>query len=213
MIQTLIEGRHGHLDSKGTADSSYPWFGLATWKCCSLWTRSRGSINILAAFFGWLALAGFITLPATFTSLQRLQSTQAVQNNAAASTAVRSVQSIPLLVVGLVCVAIGVAGMAWLGSWWRRNYVWLLNRLYMPGILHASVGLLGTVTNIYGQQHGEWNVSATVAFTAELTLLVVSGTLFVLYDYWLLQKVKNEHDNQIGEPPRRRHGRASLPLC
>lgn len=153
--------------------------------------------NILASFFGWIMLAGFIVLPGTFTSLAKLGSNNAVKATPGASDVLNSVQSVPLLVVAAVCCGIGYLGNLWLSIRWRNNYVWLLNKLYLPGTLNALAGFISTLTNIYAQQNGSWNVSATVAVVVESVTLVAYLVLFILYNNWLLAKVKEEHYQEL----------------
>ncbi|KAH8881554.1 hypothetical protein GQ53DRAFT_615950, partial [Thozetella sp. PMI_491] len=151
--------------------------------------------NILAAFFGWLVLAGFITLPATFTSLGNADT---IRSSTSATAALNSVTSVPLLVLAAVCVFTGIAGMTWLSIRWHKNYIWLLNRLYMPGILNALVGLLSTLASVYGQQRGDWNFSAKAAVGTELTMLLLASGLFLVYNNWLLGKMKRRYERQMG---------------
>ncbi|OIW23690.1 hypothetical protein CONLIGDRAFT_547324, partial [Coniochaeta ligniaria NRRL 30616] len=153
--------------------------------------------NILADFFGWIMLAGFIVFPGTFTSLAKLQDSAAVQQTPGASDVLDTVQSLPLLVVAAVCCGIGYAGNLWLSVRWRLNYVWLINRLYMPGTLNALAGLVSTLTSIYSQHKGSWSVSAKVAVVVESVTLVFYLVLFLLYNSWLLEKVKQQHDQEF----------------
>jgi hypothetical protein len=87
--------------------------------------------NIMASFATWILLAGFIIFPGTFTTIQRLDNSQAVQGNAAASSVLDGFKNTPLLVVAGICCGIGAAGMIWLWWTWRTNYVWLLNKIFM----------------------------------------------------------------------------------
>jgi hypothetical protein len=87
--------------------------------------------NILASFFTWILLAGFIIFPATFTSIQRLDNSEAVQENAIAVSMLAGFKNTPLLVVAGICCGIGATGMAWLWWTWRMNYVWLLSKIFM----------------------------------------------------------------------------------
>jgi hypothetical protein len=87
--------------------------------------------NILAAFFTWILLAGFVIFPGTFTSLDSLSDSDAIKNNSAASEIFKSVKNVPLLVIAGICCGIGAGGMLWLWWTWRKNYVWLLNRIFL----------------------------------------------------------------------------------
>lgn len=153
--------------------------------------------NILASFFGWILLAGFVVFPGTFTSLQKLQNNAIVQQSEAATEILNTVQSLPLLVIAALCCVVGYAGNIWLSLRWKNNYVWLLNRLYMPGTLNALAGLISTLTNIYSQHGGAWSVTARIAVAVEVTSLLVYLGLFAGYNYLLLDRVKKQHHQQI----------------
>lgn len=114
--------------------------------------------NIYASLLSWCILAGFVVVPGTFTSIQELTDDPAVVANEAASTLLNSVKNVPLLVIAAVCCGIGVAGMMWLAWRWRQNYVWLLNRLFLPGLMNGLAGLISTLVTVYTQQHGDWSV-------------------------------------------------------
>jgi len=84
--------------------------------------------DILASLCTWLLLAGYVVLPGAFTSIRnsRVLSDEA---GAAGKAIVKAAQTWPVLLVASICCAIGVSGMAWLWYSWRRNYVWLLNKI------------------------------------------------------------------------------------
>lgn len=86
--------------------------------------------NILASFFTWILLAGFVIFPGTFTSLQSGKFDDKAKTESAQSI-LRSVKHVPLLVVAATACVIGAAGMVWLWWRWRRNYVWLVNRIFL----------------------------------------------------------------------------------
>lgn len=153
--------------------------------------------NILASFFGWILLAGFVVFPGTFAGLQKLPGNAVIQQNVAASDILDRVQSLPLLALAALCCGIGYLGSLWLSIRWRNNYVWLLNRLYMPGTLNALAGLISTLTSIYSQHGGTWSVTAKVAVSVESITFVFYLVLFLTYKTLLLNKVKEEHLEQM----------------
>ena len=76
--------------------------------------------NILASFFTWILLAGFVVFPGTFTSLR----------NAARSTAeavVLAELQKGLIVIAGICCGIGITGILRLWWQWRKDYEWLLD--------------------------------------------------------------------------------------
>ena len=84
--------------------------------------------NILASLCTWLLLAGYVVLPGAFTSIRNSQ-VLSEEAGAAGKAVVKAAQAWPVLLVASICCALGVAGMTWLWYRWRRNYVWLLNKI------------------------------------------------------------------------------------
>jgi hypothetical protein len=163
--------------------------------------------NILVAVFVWVLLAGFVVIPGSFTSAKRKQEGETVQipigggsggdgSGGGAKLALTPANT-AAMVVGFVCIVAGTFGSAWLALRWRRNYIWLLNKLYMPLILNALAGLLAAVTNVYTQQAGEWSTQAIVTAVTEASILVVNVLLFFVYNWWLLQRVRSDHEEAV----------------
>ncbi|KAL5321950.1 hypothetical protein ACEPPN_009915 [Leptodophora sp. 'Broadleaf-Isolate-01'] len=153
--------------------------------------------NILASFFTWILLAGFVLFPGTFTSLQSLEDKPEVSSSETASAILKTVKNIPLLVIAGSCCGIGALGMIWLWMKWRANYVWLLNRIFLPGCLNSLAGLISSLINVYTQQDGAWSVTAKVTAIATGSCMVVTGVLFGLYNFWILEKVKRRHGREM----------------
>ena len=84
--------------------------------------------SVLAGVFAWITLAGFITLPNTFTSLG---SSNALQNYKGGKIVQDTVRNLPLLPVAGVLCFLGVLGTCWLWKKWRGNYIWLIGHLFM----------------------------------------------------------------------------------
>ncbi|KAK3214373.1 hypothetical protein GRF29_28g2857456 [Pseudopithomyces chartarum] len=82
--------------------------------------------NILASFFTWILLAGYIVFPATFNKLNDKDLDEKA-NNALKAHALATVRNVPLLYVAAFACGIGVLGCIWL--WWkhRGNYVIMLS--------------------------------------------------------------------------------------
>ncbi|KAF5125134.1 hypothetical protein E5D57_009820 [Metarhizium anisopliae] len=151
--------------------------------------------NALAAFFVWLLLAGFLFFPGTFTSIRK-----SVENNhsnslenQAAGVIVKSVKNIPLLVIAAIACATSVGGMAFLASKHLGNYVWLQNRLVIPGTANCFAGLVSTLVGVYSQQKGVWSPTAKITAIVEGSCLGVAMGLFVLVERFL-RRVREEHD-------------------
>ena len=80
--------------------------------------------NLLASFFTWILLAGFVVFPGTFTSLRNT-------TRSTAETVILAEFQKGLIVISVVCCAVGVVGMFRL--WWlrRRDYEWLVNHIFL----------------------------------------------------------------------------------
>ncbi|CAD6446245.1 57fae435-51e9-499a-a262-35fa7ac167fe-CDS [Sclerotinia trifoliorum] len=85
--------------------------------------------------FTWLLLAGYMVLPATFTSLQNSR-TVASEVSKAGKLILKTYQNLPLLWIAAIFCAIGASGMSWLWWMWKRNYIWILNRTILLSSLH-----------------------------------------------------------------------------
>ncbi|KAH6655433.1 hypothetical protein BKA67DRAFT_515420 [Truncatella angustata] len=153
--------------------------------------------NIYASLFTWILLAGYVVLPGTFTSIRDLSDDTEVRANSAASTILDHVKNVPLLVIAAICCGIGMSGMIWLMIRWRNNYVWLLNRLLLPGTMNGLAGLIGTLVTVYTQQNGSWSISAKVGAIVEGCSLVICGMMFVFFNNLLLARIKRKHGREI----------------
>lgn len=109
--------------------------------------------NILASLFVWILLAGYIVFPATFNKLQK-DDLDAKADTDLKQQALDTVRNVPLLYIAAFACGIGVAGSLWL--WWkhRKNYVWVINRIFLPALLNSIAGLISTIVNIYSAQDG-----------------------------------------------------------
>ena len=85
--------------------------------------------------------------------------------------------------------------------WWRwaHNYVWLLNSIFIPGVLNGLSGLISTFASIYGVQNGVYGGSsiATLAVTGACT--VICGLLTAIYSLWKLGRVKRRHAREMAQ--------------
>jgi hypothetical protein len=86
--------------------------------------------NILAGFFTWILLAGYVVLPGTFKSLIGTAAARFASEIGTEGSAMKVVQN-PLFWIAAICCTIGACGMIWLWYAWKRNYVWVINRLFM----------------------------------------------------------------------------------
>lgn len=87
-------------------------------------------------------------------------------------------------------------GMAYLALCWRHNYIWLLNRIYLPLVLHSLAGLIVSVVFVQVQHEMWWSVAAYVSVAIQAASLVFAGTMFFVIDHMLLGQLKREHNRQ-----------------
>ncbi|USP77938.1 hypothetical protein yc1106_05212 [Curvularia clavata] len=151
--------------------------------------------NLLSSAFVWLLLAGYIVFPATFTKLQRTESKS--PNNGFSAAALHTVRNIPLLYVAAFACGIGVAGCLWL--WWqhRKNYVWVIHRIFLPALLNSIAGLISTIINVYSAQDGQYSVTARVTIIVTAACSVVAAALFLLYNTIMLRLVRRRHEREV----------------
>ncbi|KAJ7705413.1 hypothetical protein B0H17DRAFT_1156819 [Mycena rosella] len=147
--------------------------------------------NLLAVFFTWILLAGFVLLPGTFSSLQNAGTD--VENEKAFLDAV---QHLPLFVIAFGCAGIGALGMLWLWWRWSKNYIWLNNRIFLPGALKSLTGIVSTLANVHGVQHGQF------VTTSRITIIMTA--------MFMLRSVKTAHNRQVGRERAGRHGEEIL---
>ncbi|THV46116.1 hypothetical protein BGAL_0415g00060 [Botrytis galanthina] len=106
-------------------------------------------------------------------------------------------KNIPLLWIASFSCGIGAMGMLWLWHTHRRNYVWLLNKIFLPGCLNSVAGFVGTLVGVYGQQKGAWSITARVTAIVTATIACITGILFVFYNFWSLRRVKSTHEKEM----------------
>jgi len=140
--------------------------------------------NILAIFFTWIVLAGFLFLPGSFGTLLKLQIHVKEYKNV-----LSAVQNLPLFVVGFSCSAIGGIGMCYL--WWCHgtNYAWLVNSIFVPGLLSGISGLISTFVDIYTNKDGKYKASSIASVAVTGACAAICGFLAAIYSFWLLRRL------------------------
>ena len=158
--------------------------------------------NLLAAFSTWILLAGYVLLPGTFTSLQNMPAPVDPSDpdydpsdppNAIQTWFLERVRNTPLLYVASACSALGVLGMCLLWFRWRANYVWIINRIFLPGTLNSLAGVISTIVNVHTAQEGKYSLTAIVTITVTAVSTVVNGMLWLVYNNWALKRVQDMH--------------------
>ena len=79
-------------------------------------------------------LAGFLVIPGTFTSVQNSAAFKDAAENESDKVAhaiLDGIKNVGLVWVSGAFCLIGALGCLWLWFAWRKNYVWLLNRIFL----------------------------------------------------------------------------------
>ena len=51
-----------------------------------------------------------------------------------------------------------------------------------------------TIVNVYTAQKGVWSVTAKITGIVSGCLIAVAGGLFAAYNFWILEKVRDAHE-------------------
>ena len=125
--------------------------------------------------------------------------------------------------IAWICCGIGAIGMVWLWWRWRNNYIWILNRIFLcvvlpshspivtdglrrPGLLNSLAGIISTLANVLGAQHGTFSRTASVTIAVTSVIAFVCGVLVLVYSLWVLRRVKAKHDREVGIERAGKHG-------
>ncbi|KIW19507.1 hypothetical protein PV08_00079 [Exophiala spinifera] len=169
--------------------------------------------NILSSLGTWIILAGFLVVPGTFTTFKESKAFQEADgddSNEVAHAIVHSIANIGLLwLSGSFCVA-GTVLCLWLWWVWRYNYVWLVNKIFMPITLNSVAGLITTLVNVYTAQQGVWSVTAKITAIVTGSCVGVGGGLFSVYNFCLLRRVQKSHERELGLDSDQRHADETL---
>ncbi|KAJ7081865.1 hypothetical protein B0H15DRAFT_853829 [Mycena belliarum] len=155
--------------------------------------------NILASFFTWILLAGFVLFPGTFSSLQDNNEQENDDLECLQAAAVKVINHLSLYVVAWVCTAIGAIGMTYLWCRWHANYIWLLNRVFMPGLLNSLAGVVSTVSSVLGSQDAVLSTSSKSTLVITSSIAGICGVLTAFYMFILLGRIKKQHDKTVSE--------------
>ncbi|CAF9926293.1 MAG: hypothetical protein ALECFALPRED_003409 [Alectoria fallacina] len=156
------------------------------------------SHNLFASFSTWILLAGFIVVPGTFVSVEDSKTLQKGAENSKVEHAVlNTVKHASLIWVAGFCCVIGGAGMVWLWWRWRSNYIWLINKIFLVGLLNSVAGLISTLINVYSQQGGRFSITAKITVGATASCTGITALLYFLYNFWILQGVRKKHQKEL----------------
>ncbi|KAF2791199.1 hypothetical protein K505DRAFT_249501 [Melanomma pulvis-pyrius CBS 109.77] len=151
--------------------------------------------NILASFCTWILLAGYIVFPATFTGLKDVEVNDKSGDvrEEVKKKALDTVRNAPLLYVAGFACGIGVLGCVALWWKWRKNYVWVINRIFLPALMNSVAGLISTLVNVYSARDGQYSVTAKVTLIVTGVCSVITALLFLVYNGVMLSLVKRKH--------------------
>ncbi|KAL4888209.1 hypothetical protein BDV59DRAFT_211419 [Aspergillus ambiguus] len=151
--------------------------------------------NLLAGLGHWLLLAGYLVIPGTFTSLQKSKALEdRLYDSEAGKTVLHTIQNPPLVGIAVGLLVLGSLLLGW--AFWenRSNYIWLIDRVFMPTFLNGVAGLMTCIVNVYTARDGDWSIMALLTIiTTGLAVSVFMG-LLVIYKFGKLVKVKQEHE-------------------
>jgi hypothetical protein len=75
-----------------------------------------------------------------------------------------------------------------------------------PGLLNSLAGIISVLSNIYGVQNGTYSTTGKSTIIVTAAVAVVCGCLVLVYQFWLLRNIKNEHDKEVGIELAGKHG-------
>ncbi|CAK5269604.1 unnamed protein product [Mycena citricolor] len=157
--------------------------------------------NLLASFFTWILLAGFVLFPGTFSNLQQQTNLGGIE-----AFALNVIQHVSLFVIAWACTGIGAGGMIWLSYRWRGNYIWTLNKILMPGFLNSLAGVLSTLSSVLGAQHASLTKSSISTIVVTSAAAGSCGILAGFYVLVLIRRLQKEHVDMVGKQRAGKHG-------
>ncbi|KAK0614156.1 hypothetical protein B0T14DRAFT_570123 [Immersiella caudata] len=145
--------------------------------------------NILACFFTYLLLIGFVIIPGAFTPAP----VPPPKGKTPPPPKPLSASEKGITASGFGCIIAAVLGVVWLEIRWRGNYVWVINKIYVPLVLNAVVGMVATIVVVVMAEGGYWSGAAQAAVGIQAMIVAVAGGLFVWYKFVLLRRLREEH--------------------
>jgi len=163
------------------------------------------SHSIIAGFFVWILLAGFMVFPATFANFET--DAEKGQTGVVQSAVLGVVKHVPLFIIASCCSGIGAIGMCWFWYRWRSNYVWLISNIFLHGALNSLAGVISTLASIYGAKN-----KIAFAGTSKLTMIVTSaatatcGLLALAFKFIVVRNLRKQHERIHGKTLAGSHG-------
>lgn len=73
----------------------------------------------------------------------------------------------------------------------------LTSVLDRPGCLNSLAGLISTLINVFGNQDGNWSVTAKVTVIVTGACAIATAVLFGFYNNIILKRVKSKHTKEM----------------
>jgi len=89
--------------------------------------------------------------------------------------------------------------MCYLWYRWQANYIWVVNRIFMPGLLNSLAGIISTLSNVLGVHHATFTVTSKSTIIVTSVVAGICGGLTLFYTFVLIRNVKKKHDELIGK--------------
>ncbi|KAF7311163.1 hypothetical protein MKEN_01017500 [Mycena kentingensis (nom. inval.)] len=178
----------------------------------------RPFYKVLAHLATWLLLAGFVLAPGTFAP--------PANEDEEDSFGSELTKHMSLLVISWIITGIGALSMTGLWFRWRKNYLWIHDALFIPGMLHSLAGVVSSISTTtfdgilpadnevvndslqyLGASTNGTDFSTTLddrnAFATYSKLIVtatsaaVCGSLFVFYHFVMIRRMRKEHNRVV----------------
>ncbi|KAJ5110859.1 hypothetical protein N7532_001394 [Penicillium argentinense] len=153
--------------------------------------------NFLASVSNWLLLAGYLVVPGTFTSLEKSEKLGgALEESSTGQAVLNTIQNPPLLTTACFLFCIGSTTMAAL--YWRQrgNYIWLMNKLFMPTLMNSLAGLLTTTVNICTARSGDMSIMGLLTIIASGISAIFSAAL-IAFLFREIKRMKQDHQAMV----------------
>ncbi|KAH8587840.1 hypothetical protein B0O99DRAFT_640712, partial [Bisporella sp. PMI_857] len=106
----------------------------------------------------WLLLFGFVLFSGTFTTFKP---------NPAEEALISKVENMPMFVFGILFCGASSCALLYLSRRWKKNWIWLVERILLPGFINSATGLGNALISVGTVHH--WEVSATAKSTIIIT--------------------------------------------
>ena len=170
---------------------------------------------ILAHLSNWLLLAGYLVVPATFTSLQKSRVKDSLGNQGAQGFVLHTIQNPPLVGISCIFFFLGACGMTIFAIKWKHNFLLLIKLLqwvppvileleaagdntnwqsHRPTSVNGAIGLITTIVNVYSAQTGRWSIMAILTIIITSLSVLVSAALVFYLHFIKGARIKAEHE-------------------